>query len=558
MRSSARSSTSPIGEPRGAKPVSRVLSELRVRDLGVIDDVTVALAPGMTALTGETGAGKTLLVEALGLLLGGRADASVVRAGADEAIVEGRFTDLEVGSDTDPIILARAVARGGRSRAWIDGRMASIGALEEMASGLVELHGQHLHRALVRPEAQRRALDHYAGIDLEALRAARARLAALFAESERLGGDPQQRAREVDMLRFQVDEIAAAAIEGPDEDCRLEEEEERLAAAGAHRDAAAEALSAVAGEGDGAIDRLAAASGALGDKGSLAELHHRVRAVMADAADLAGELRQVVETWEDDPARLEEVRGRRHLFRQLERKYGPSLADVVEFADGARARLVAIEADVTRALALDDEIAAARADVEQEEDAVAAARRGGAPRLAADVEGTLHRLAMGSARVEVHVEGDGAADAVTFLLGANPGEPALPLAKVASGGELARTMLAVRLALTDAPPVLVFDEVDAGVGGQAATAVGAALAELARHAQVLVVTHLAQVAAQADRQFEVAKTERRGRTTTEVRPLDDEGRVVELSRMLSGRPQSESARRHARELLEHASSVSSR
>jgi DNA repair protein RecN (Recombination protein N) len=536
--------------------VRRVLSELRVRDLGVIHDVTVELGPGMTALTGETGTGKTLLVEALSLLLGARADASVVRAGAAEAIVEGSFGD-PAGADVEPTILARAVARTGRSRAWIDGRTASVGALEEAASGLVELHGQHLHRALVRPDAQRRALDHYGGIDLGPLRAARERLGGLLQESERLGGDPQQRAREVDMLRFQIDEIASAAIEDPDEERRLEEEEERLAEAGEHRLAAAGALTALTAEGEGAIDRLAAASAALGGRAPLAELSTRVRGMMAEASDLAGELRHVVETWEDDPARLEEVRARRHLFRQLERKYGPSLAEVAVFADDARARLGAIEADRARAEAIDGEIAAARADLAREEEAVAAMRRRAAPRLADQVSTTLQQLAMPSARVEVRVEGDGPGDTVTILLGANPGEPTQALAKAASGGELARTMLAVRLALTDAPPVLVFDEVDAGVGGRAATAVGAALAELARSAQVLVVTHLAQVAAQADRQFEVVKTERGGRTTTAVRALDTEGRVVELSRMLSGRPQSESARRHARELLEHASSVGS-
>ena len=227
--------------------MSRFLSELRVRDLGVIDDVTVELAPGMTALTGETGAGKTLLVEALSLLLGGRADPSVVRAGATDALVEGRFDDAS--GETEAVILARSVASGGRSRAWIDGRMGSIGALEEVASGLVELHGQHSHRALVRSDAQRQALDHYGEIDLSGMRAARDRLAGLLAESQRLGGDPQQRAREVDMLRFQVDEIAAASIADVDEDRRLEAEEGRLAEAGEHRAAAAEALAAIAGKG---------------------------------------------------------------------------------------------------------------------------------------------------------------------------------------------------------------------------------------------------------------------------------------------------------------------
>ncbi len=527
-----------------------LLSELRVRDLGVIDDVTVVLGPGMTALTGETGAGKTLLVEAIALLLGGRSDASLVRHGAAEAVVEGRFAGTGVTGEAAEVILARSVGRKGRSRAWIDGRMASIGALAEVASGLVELHGQHLHRALVQPEAQRRALDHYAGVDPAPLRAARARLRGLLEESERLGGDPRQRAREAEILRFQAEEIEVARIEGPAEDEGLEHEEGRLAAAASHRQAAADALAAVSeAEGESAMDLLASASGALGGREPLAPLEARVRSLMGELADLAGELRTVVETWEDDPARLEEVRARRELLRQLQRKYGPTLADVTAFAGQARARLETITREAERAEALDADVAGAREQLAREEAVVAGERRRAAPSLAADIQATLRRLAMGSASVRVEVAGDGPADEVAILLAANAGEPALALSKVASGGELARTMLAARLALTESPAVLVFDEVDAGVGGAAAIAVGAALAELAGHAQVLVVTHLAQVAAQADRQVGVVKSEEGGRTRTTVRELDTEGRVVELSRMLSGSPDSASARRHARELL---------
>jgi DNA repair protein RecN (Recombination protein N) len=531
--------------------LGRILVELRVRDLGVIDDVTVTPASGMTALTGETGAGKTLLVEALGLLLGGRADPSTVRAGAAEALVEGRFVDPAAGEPAGETLLARSVAREGRSKAWVDGRMVPIGALAEVAGDLIELHGQHQHRSLVHSDAQRRALDLYAGIDLPLLGTARQHLRRLTDESEALGGDARQRAREVEMLRYQIEEIEGARIEDGDEDARLEVEEDRLAAAGAHREAAARALSALAGsDDDGALDRLADASAALAGREPLAAVDARVRSSMGELSDLATELRTVVETWEDDPQRLEEIRTRRQLFRQLERKYGATLSGVLSFAGEAHRRLAAIDHEDRRAVALDGEIGLARSALAQVESKVAAARREAAPRLARDVQSTLRGLAMGSARFSISVEGAGPADDVTFELAANTGEPLQPLAKAASGGELSRAMLALRLALTDAPGVMVFDEVDAGVGGTAAIAVGAALADLGHHSQVLVVTHLAQVAAQADHQLEVRKTERAGRTHAVVVPLDDEGRVVELSRMLSGRPDSASARRHARELLD--------
>jgi DNA repair protein RecN (Recombination protein N) len=536
--------------------VGPTLVELRVRNLGVIDDVTIALRPGMTALTGETGAGKTLVVEALSLLLGGRADPSMVRAGAEEAMVEGRFSmaPADPGEASDPdrddLLLARSVARAGRSKAWIDGRMATVGTLAESAGGLIELHGQHQHQSLVHVEAQRRALDTFGHIDLSGLERARDRLEALHDELTALGGDASERAREVDLLRYQIDEIDAARIEDADEDRRLEIEEDRLAASSAHRQAAAAALAAVSGSDDAsALDRLAEASQALSGRAPLEDVESRLRSVMAELADVATELRTVVETWDDDPQRLDEVRTRRQLFHQLVRKYGDTLGEVLEFAEGARERMASIAGEEQRAAVLDDQIRAAREDVDEAEAEVASLRRRWAPRLAGQIESTLHTLAMPSARFSITVDGPGSADQVTFLLGANPGEPLQPLTKAASGGELARTMLAVRLAITDAPGAMVFDEVDAGVGGAAATAVGAALAGLGDHAQVLVVTHLAQVAAQADHQIEVRKSERAGRTLAEVTVLDGEGRVTELSRMLSGRPGSASARRHARELL---------
>jgi DNA repair protein RecN (Recombination protein N) len=558
MPSCGPSSTWPIGREAGT--VGRTLVELRVRNLGVIDDVTVPLTPGMTALTGETGAGKTLLVEAIGLLLGGRADPSVVRAGTDEAMVEGRFagpweaagaSNGENGREGDEIVLARSVVRGGRSKAWIDGRMASIGALSEAATGLIELHGQHQHRSLVHTDAQRRALDAFGNIDVRALESARLQVRRLTDESMVLGGDARQRAREVDLLGYQIDEIDGAAIEDGDADGRLEVEEDRLSAAASHRQAAAEALASLSGSEDAsALDRLAEAARALAGRAPLASIESRVRSSMVDLSDLATELRSVVETWDDDPERLEEIRSRRQMLHQLERKYGADLSEVLSFAATARERLAAIEVEERRAVALDEEIRTVRAVLQQAEAQVATARREAAPRLAGQIQTTLRGLAMPSARFSIAVDGEGPAEQVTFLLGANTGEPVQPLAKAASGGELARTMLAIRLAITDSPGVMVFDEVDAGVGGAAATAVGAALAGLGHHAQVLVVTHLAQVAAQAGHQVEVRKSELSGRTRSDVAVLDADSRVVELSRMLSGRPDSASARRHARELLD--------
>ena len=524
-----------------------MLVELRVRDLGVIESAGLDLGPGMTALTGETGAGKTLLVEALELLVGGRADASLVRPGAREALVEGRFV-----VDGEEVILARSVPADGRSRAWVDGRMAPVTALAEVGARVVDLHGQHAHQSLLDGAAQRQSLDAFASVDTGPLDAARSRLRVLLGELEALGGDDRVRAREADLLRYQIEEIDAARISGPDEDLVLEDEEARLAEAGAHREAAARALAALdsGDEGEaGVVDLLGTARAALEGRSALRVVADRVAALQADAADVASDLRHVVDTWEDDPQRLDEVRTRRQTLRDLSRKYGEGPAGVLAYADDARRRLADLDSVETRAAALGDDIRRAEAAVEAAAAEVGRARRGGAPALARAVEERLRTLALPSARVEVAVGDEDPGDDVTFLLGPNPGEAVLPLAKIASGGELARAMLALRLVLTDAPPTMVFDEVDAGVGGEAAVAVGQALAEVAEGHQVLVVTHLAQVAALAGCHVGVRKEVDGDRTVARTAVLEGEDRVVELARMLSGRPGSSTARRHAEELL---------
>ena len=520
-----------------------MLVELHVRDLGVIESATVQPGEAMTALTGETGAGKTLLVEALELLLGGRADPELVRPGAREALVEGRFV---VGDDE--VILARAVPASGRSRAWVDGHMAPLTRLAEIGRGLVDLHGQHAQQTLLDAGAQRRALDAFGRVDLGELRSARARRRTVEEELASLGGDERARAREVDLLRYQIDEIDQACIVGADEDEMLAEEEDRLSELAAHLDAAAGALAALDAE-EGAVDRIGGARAALDARRPLEAFAARLAVLQAEAADVASELRRAVESWEDDPERLADVRVRRQLLRDLGRKYGEGPGAIMAFAEDARVRLAALESLETRGTALEAERDAAIAVEAAAAAAVGAARRRAAPRLATAVEERLRALAMPQARVEVTVGDDDPGDDVAFLLGANAGEGVLPLAKVASGGELARAMLALRLVLTAAPATIVFDEVDAGVGGEAAVAVGRALAELAGRHQVLVVTHLAQVAAFADRQLGVRKELRGDRTSAAVMPLEGDERVVELARMLSGRPNSATARRHAEELL---------
>lgn len=528
-----------------------MLVELRVRDLGVIADLDLVIGPGMTALTGETGAGKTLVVEALELLLGGRADAAIVRAGASEAVVEGRFV-----VDEREVVLSRAVPVDGRSRAYVDGRMAPASSLSEIGDGLVDLHGQHVHQSLLHQAAQREALDRYVGADLEQVAQARVELAAIAARLSELGGDPRVLARTVGLLRFQQDEIAAAAITAVDEDEQLAAEESLLAQIGALRAAVAEARDALAGSdasqahpGLGATDLLGIAVSRLAAHEALSDLAVPLRAAQADVEDVARELRLRDERLEEDPDRLEAVRRRLQLFADLRRKYGSTLADVVEFERASQAQLADLEAAEDTRAGLEARRRTAAGLLQEAEERLGACRRQAAPKLAAAVEAHLHELALSGARLEVRIGDDPAGSDVEFLLGANPGEPSLPFAKVASGGELARAMLATRLVLSAAPPTLVFDEVDAGVGGEAALAVGRALSAIGRDHQVLVVTHLAQVAAFADQQVLVSKSESGGRTVARARPVTGEDRVVELSRMLSGHPDSAVARRHAKELL---------
>ena len=525
-----------------------MLLELSVRDLGVIDDVTIVFGEGMTALTGETGAGKTLIVQAIDLLTGGRADPVMVRPGAEEASVEGRFLDTA----GEEVLVRRVVPGAGRSRAYIDGHMATATALAEAGRDLVDLHGQHAHQSLLAAAVQRSALDRYGTVDLAPLRDARRHVGELAERLRSLGGDERARRHEIDLLRFQVAEIAAAHLEDVDEESRLEELEDELAEAVSHREAVAGAH-AVLVEDDGVADRIGQVVALLAGRRPFSAIESRLRSVTADLDDIAAELRSAEDRIVDDPQRLAEVRARRQLIRDLCRKYGDDVGGVMAFADEAATRVSDLERHEALAAELETAMAAADAAVAAAAAAVARARRRAAPRLAAAVAAQLPDLAMPRARLGVVVDGPDPADDVTFTFDADGDGAALPLSKVASGGELARVMLAMRLVLTAGPPTLVFDEVDAGIGGQAAVAVGRSLAALAGDHQVLVVTHLAQVAAHADHHLVVTKADGpSGRVRSTVEAVEADARVVELSRMLGGRPESASGREHAAELLSAA------
>ena len=533
-----------------------MLVELAVRNLGVIAESRIALGAGMTALTGETGAGKTMVVEALRLLSGGKADPSRVREGAGEAVVEALFA---LG-DTE-WVARRVVPASGRSRSYLNGELVTAGELCSVTGGLIEIHGQHSQQALLDRGSQRSALDQYAGIDTGPLDAARRSLAELQEQPAALGGDERARQRELDLLRHQVAEITGVGPV-PGEDDALAEEEELLAGALDHREAAAEGAQLLGAE-SGAVDLLARGAAVLGSDGPFASISERLVALREDLIDSLADLRGVAESIEPDEQHLAEVRARRQQLVELRRKYGETIEEVLGFCDRARSQLAELEG-------LDEQRNRTRAALEEAGDLLAAesarvgaARRGEAPGLARALEDLLADLALGSVTIEVDVsdttELPGAGEAVDIRLSTNPGMSPAPLAKVASGGELSRVMLALRLVLSGGPPTMVFDEVDAGIGGAAAVSVASALARLARGPQVLVVTHLPQVAAVADAHVLVEKhvsdsSEGPGTTTTTARTLGDDERVVELSRMLSGSPDSSVARTHAEELLRSARS----
>lgn len=520
------------------------LAELRIENLGVIEDIHLVLPAGSIAVTGETGAGKTMVVGAIQLLMGGRAEPEMVRIGSDEAVVEGRFVD----PDGIEIVARRVVPADGRSRAYLDGSLATAGALADRIGPLVDLHGQHAQQTLLKSATQRAALDRFGSIDRSVLRDARADVAAIDAALVDLGGDATERARQIDLLRYQLDELEAADLSNPDEDEELRLEEDRLANVFEHQAAAASAAEILGSDGP-AADALGEAASSIGDDPPFSVVAARLQVLQDELAMLGLDLRAIGEDAVDDPERRDHVRQRRQLLVELRRKYGPTIADVMQYHSEITSRLHQLESHEQQVVELAERRLIAQDRLEKESARIAAKRRKAATPMATAVEAELVQLAMPHAQVTVTVAGD-AGDEVAILLAPNPGLPELPVGKNASGGELSRTMLALRLVLSGGPPVKIFDEVDAGIGGEAARAVGSALAQIGQQGQAFVVTHLAQVAACADHHVVISKTNRHGLTSSQATLLNEDERVIEISRLLSGSPESDSAREHAEELLQ--------
>jgi DNA repair protein RecN (Recombination protein N) len=551
-----------------------VLTELQITNLGVIEELRIDIGAGLTALTGETGTGKTVLLGAISLFVGGRADADLVRPGAGEARVDGRFllptnavpADL-LGEPAPPgsfveIVISRVVPRNGRSRAYINGHLVTVGALAEITASHVSLHGQHAHQSLLSTQTQRAALDEYGKIDTSKLTALRARLQACEAQRKDLGGDERARAREIDLLSFQITEIDQAGIDDLDEQAVLTREEELLADARGHAEAGAEAVTYLFGD-RAARDLFGDAVKALGDRSPFSSVSSRLQDLLAELDDLGADLRSITESIEEDPDRMEQIRLRRQSLRDLCRKYGADLAEVLRYRGEAQVRLAMLSDHEVQAERIDAEIAEVEGLLVEESQRIRAARTTVGPLIASAIQEGLHRLAMPHAKVEVAFgseEMDPPGDRVEFMLAANPGLESAPLHKVASGGELARAMLALRLTLHAAESetavvpnpetgsTLIFDEVDAGIGGAAALAVAQALHRLVGSHQVLVVTHLAQVAAVADHHLRVVKTASSETTVAVVDAVEGKDRVHEIARMLSGH-HTDAAMRHATELL---------
>jgi DNA repair protein RecN (Recombination protein N) len=544
--------------------VRGMLRELHISGLGVIDDLDLEFHSGLNVLTGETGAGKTMVTVGLALALGGRATPMLVRAGSAAARVQARFDagpDAGEWAEDGEVILARTVSAGGRGSARIGGQIATASALASLGADLVEVHGQHQAQRLLAPATQTAFCDRFAGdthiVALAAYREAFDRLRVAREELELLSTAARDRERELDLLAYQVREIDGVAPV-PGERQGLEAEEGRLAHVERLLVRAGEALAALSGD-DGLVDAEGAAATALADAAALdpgaADVGERAASLAADTEELARDVRNYLEHLQDDPARLEEVRSRIQALAALERRYGATEQEVLAFREQASARLEVLAGADDRRASLAEEVEALSGAVANRAATVTAGRVAAAPALGSAIEAELQELGMEGATVEVlavalETAGPGGFERMELRLAPGAGQRPLPVAKAASGGELSRTMLACRsvMADLDAVPTLVFDEVDAGIGGRAGLAVGRRLARLAEDRQVIVVTHLPQIACFADRQFRVTKEE----GTATVRILEDAERVEELARMLAGLPGGEGAASHAEELLQEA------
>ena len=558
-----------------------MLTELRVRDLAVIADVTLPLAPGLNVLTGETGAGKSMLVDALALLLGERASADVVRPGAQKTVIEGAFeftatvlsrllpsfAALGVEAEDGRLVLKREISGEGRSRAWVNGSPATVGVLAQLGALLVDLHGQHETQSLLRADAQRDILDSYAeaAVERTAVRDAHDRLRALERREQELGAAREDVRRKADYLRHVVAEIERVAPRTGEVEA-LEVEAKRLAHADELGRLSRELEHAIDTGGLSRAAKLFASLRRLDQSPAVAKWQELLDGAFAHLEELAQAAREYSAAIESDPRRLESVEQRRDALFRLTQKYGPALPDVLATRDRAVRELELLDTADLDLRNIADQRGTAATEFARASAALTAKRQSGAARLATAVNELLPALGMEGGRFAARLvplpapRSHGAEDAV-FEVQLNLGLEARPLAKVASGGELSRLMLALKVVLAqhDAVPTLVFDEVDQGIGGEVGGRVGEALATVARTSaggrQALVITHLPQIGAYADHHLVVAKGARGGIATSDVQVVAGEARTRELARML-GDPDMRTALSHAAELLKKASATS--
>ncbi|MDH5588968.1 MAG: DNA repair protein RecN [Gemmatimonadota bacterium] len=550
-----------------------MLIELRIRDYAVVEDLGVTLGPGLNALTGETGAGKSIIVGALSLLLGERAASSAVRAGAERASVEAVFDVSrhpflrarvrELGFEVPDglLVLRREVAAEGRNRAWVNDSPTTAGVVGDLGSALVDLHGQHEHQTLLRAQEQGLILDAYckAGDPARRVREAHQRVQEIRKELEEREGRRETMSEQADFLQFQAKEIEAARLQER-EDTDLEAELHRLQHAEELLEGSTTLHETLYGD-EGSVSEAIARAHAVLKKlvrfdpslGSVGQLLDEALRSVEEAGRLAGEYAGGVEY---DPDRLEHVRQRMDLIFRMKRKYGPELSDVFDTYSRVKQELAEMEHGGEDMIRLRKELEEAEVALSTAATELSALRVKGGAELAEKVAGILPVLGLPEAAFEVELNplesiGPGGAESIAFLVAPNPGFEPMRLSRIASGGELARVMLALKavLADVDAIPVLVFDEVDAGIGGAVANSVAEKLHDVSQRHQVLVVTHLAQVASKAAVHLVVEKVQEEGKTVTRVRHVAEADRVGEISRMLSGDASSEAARTHAEELL---------
>jgi DNA repair protein RecN (Recombination protein N) len=553
-----------------------MLRELRIQNLAVIEAVELQLHPGLNALTGETGAGKSILIDAILLLRGGRAQTDLIRAGADVASVEAVFEldprspasavldEAGLAPEGGELLVRRELSRSGRHRAFVNDSPVTVALLERLGDHLVEVHGQHEHQRLLEAGHQLELLDRFADADDR-----RARVASLFSarqEARRVAGETRaaerDRAQREDLLRFQTAEIDAARLAAGEEE-ELRAERLRLQNAERFMAGLAEAAAGLYDDPRSATALLSRAAQVLRDLGRidprLGTASEHAETALGHVEEAVGEIRRLRDGFALEPERLEAIDDRLDAIGKLKRKYGDSIEVVLAFRKEIGAALEALTHHAEILAAQEEAVAKAEADLQRAAAELSAVRRAASVRLASQVQKTLRELGMERAVFEVPVTALEAVtatgnDRVELSVALNPGEGLKPLARVASGGELARATLALKtvLAADDRVPTMVFDEVDAGIGGRVADIVGQKLAAVGRGRQVLCVTHVAQIAAHADWHLRVAKAVRAGRTRTTVEALETAVRVDEVARMLGGEAVTETGRRHARELLSAA------